>query len=371
MNTTPTVLAVYASVAKPNAAIFERRRIDTATEPASFVPEHGLVGSLFYHNNLKEHEGPVETTNKKVTTKEKDGSPTYPLDNPNRVYEERAILMQSLEHYEELASIATTAPFFAALTSTITNTSNHKIDPERVLSDPRFGEQIIVQGFHAKSTFVGDVLMFCRSDENGDEPTDATTISNDRLVVQVTSPRLACSRVDQKNGSPFGSRGVRRHVNTHGLGGWFVRVLQAGRIEDGMKVVKVRPQSNPDGGSSWTLAQVAQALYGECDTRHYHLNKPQWNRSKAELEDLCSIAPLGWLEWKAEAQKILDRWDDSFQSSMNSNTGSSLAIRIWGWFVWVFSSIGETNPSIFLVAVLAIGFCVLPIFPTATEGKLV
>jgi len=124
-------------------------------------------------------------------------------------------------------------------------------------------------------------------------------------------------------------------------------------------VIRRRGEQSNAGVGGWTVAEVARALYGECDTRHHNLNKPQWNRSKAELEDLCSLESLGWIEWRGEAQKFLDRWESS-QRPVDSCGGNGLAGKIRGWFVWVTSCVSKTDPPLLLAVLLIVLLLLYP-----------
>lgn len=260
-----------------------------AYETAMVVPKHGLVGSIFYHNNLDEHSDSEDED-------EGEGEvyPKYEINEEDRIFEERTLLFQSLDHYQHLATNTHTASYFApSLKDTMEDRDAEAVD---FVPDAKFGEQIVVKGCTALQICIGDVFAFVssanKSDENG-------------LLVEITSPRLACAEVDKKNGSPFGKRGLRRYANTRGLAGWFARVLRPGEVCDGM-ILKRKAHPYP----KWNLAEVSMALYGECyDPKYTNLCWPQWNRSKEELEELCSLEQFGWYEWKEEAQWLLDRWD--------------------------------------------------------------
>ena len=266
-------------------------------ETATFVPTHGLVGSFFFHADIADHP---------AITPEEPPYPQYDLDKNHRVYEERAILFQSIEHYQELSTDPHTSSYFHMKDPELPQSeqsSNTSSENDADLPDTRFGEQILVEGCNASQICIGDVFAFVDPMATANETAD-----NDHgvgLVVEVTSPRLACADIDTKCGSPFGCKGLRRHVNTNGLAGWFARVLKAGDVRDGMTLVRIaRPHPQ------WTLANTAKALYGECyDNQYHNLCWAQWNRSKQELEELCALEAFGWHEWKEEAQWLLDRWD--------------------------------------------------------------
>ena len=98
-------------------------------------------------------------------------------------------------------------------------------------------------------------------------------------------------------------KGLKRYTMTKGMAGWFVRVLQDGELEDGMELKRVEHPY-----PKWNLEYVSRALYAEGDHRHMLMGWAQWARSKRELAELCALPALGWYEWKAEAQWLLDRW---------------------------------------------------------------
>jgi len=302
-------------------------------ETAMFVPTQGLMGShLFYHNDLDKHE----SSDSEEDEDEEEGDdengkpyPTYQLNEEDRVYEERTVLFQSLDHYQQFATDPHTSTYFTACLQ-----NNLENDPP--VPDAKFGEQILVQGCTAKTICIGDRFAFV---DPTTSPPPSPPFQQDGLVVEVTSPRLACSNVDRKTGSPFGRRGMRRYVNTHGKGGWFARVLRAGQVRDGMIMIRTR-HPHP----RWTLAEVATALYGECyDPKYTNLNWAQWNRSKSELEELCGLHELGWEEWKDEAQWILDRWDtiQNERKSKEAQSNAGAAISIFKGWTYLASSLPQ------------------------------
>jgi MOSC domain-containing protein YiiM len=166
---------------------------------------------------------------------------------------------------------------------------------ELILDNPRFGEQVIVKGISAKDIAVGDIFEV----EGGFSP----------LKVEVSSPRLPCSYVDKRNGSPFGMKGVKRYTMTEGLAGWFTRVLVPGELRDGMHLVRT---AHPH--PKWTLPEISAALYGEGPKRRQMLGYPYWNRSREELQELCNLKALGRVEWKDEAKWILDGNDSDYEN---------------------------------------------------------
>lgn len=254
-----------------------------------FEPEHGLVSKsphLYFHKDFKAHE--VDDTCPANDPFD------YPLERSDRVYEERSVLIQSLEHYQKVKE----NPAFSTLMP------NGLSD---VLDDVRFGENMIVSGLDNTQVCVGDIFEV----QGGDS----------KLRLQVTSPRKPCSLVDRKNGAPYGSNGLRRYTLSHGLAGWFVRVLESGNVREGMKLIRVE---NPH--PKWTLEYVSKTLYAEGDRQHFLMCWAKWARAKEELEELCSLPAFGWYEWKAEAQWLLDRWgqEDILAKSDNTDVNDQL-----------------------------------------------
>lgn len=169
--------------------VFARRRLTTSHDSngddyAFFVPGQGLVGHPMWHTDY--------------------GKNTF-------IHEERAVLMQSLETYLELAQSDMVGKYFARYDGP---TKEQSI--ELILTDPGFGEQLIVEGCVASQLCIGDVF--------------AIRDGSSQLKLQVTSSRFPCSSVDQKFDSPFGVKGVRRYTLDEAATGWFCRVLHEGHV---------------------------------------------------------------------------------------------------------------------------------------------
>jgi MOSC domain-containing protein YiiM len=256
-------------------------------EAAMFVPEKGLVGPIFFHADLEEHD------------ESDDEDEQVDPDWKPRIYEERAVLFQAMEHYEQLLDEPTLSKYFKTEenddeVNSESPEDSKEADDDRenlqaILENPRFGEQIIVQGMNASQIAVGDVFEI----EGGLSP----------LKLEITSPRLCCAWVDKRQGSPFGLAGVKRFCNKNGLGGFFARVLVAGELRDEMKFVRT---SHPH--PKWTLAYISEALYGEGPKTYLMAGWAHWQRSKQELKELCEVEQLGLYEWKEEAEYILKHW---------------------------------------------------------------
>lgn len=203
--------------------------------------------------------------------------------NETKLLKERAVLMQSIDHYNTIRRHPDMAKYFANEDNGIE--TNHT----SILDYPSFGEQIIIGAGTANDLCVGDILEV----ENEESS----------LKLEISSPRLCCLRVDKKNNSTYGLKGVRRHCNDTGLGGIFALVLEQGELKEGMRFVRT---ANPH--PKWTLAEVCKSLYGEAPRDFSVRGWAYWSRSKDELEELYNLKQLGEYEWKQEVKYILEHW---------------------------------------------------------------
>lgn len=269
-------------------------------EVANFVPEHGLVGAMFFHNDLEEHDSASESDED-----EQDSESSFSIEQ--RVYEERAVLFQAVEHYEKLLDDPTMAAYFQEddfevfdkqPLARLEKEDETRVDREHqhysqimdILKNPRFGEQLIVNGVDASKVCIGDIFEVVGG---------LSTIK-----LEVSSPRTVCAWVDKRLSSPYGLKGVKRYCNKRGLGGWFARVLNPGELRHGMKLTRT---SCPH--PKWTLAYISQALYGEGPPSYMASSWAYWVGDKKELEELCNLEQLGRYEWKDEAEWILKNFE--------------------------------------------------------------
>lgn len=270
-----------------------RRRLDTETEEAMFVPEKGIVGAEFWHVTvLEEGESDDEESDSDDEDDEEDWEP--------RIYEERAVLFQAMEHYERLRNEPSLAKYFEAEDETAFQ--------DDLLKNPRFGEQIIVQGMQASDVSIGDIFEV----EEGLSP----------LKLEISSPRLCCAYVDKRNGSAYGLAGVKRYCNTYGLGGFFARVLVAGQLNDGMKLVRTQ-HPHP----KWTMEYVSMTLYGEGPRKFQLKNHAYWSRDIKELKELCELEAFARYEWRDEAKYVLKHWNKYHPEDKQQNTSLTLWTR--------------------------------------------
>ena len=203
-----------------------------------FYPGRGLQGSRFWHMGSNEWRN-------------------------IGIVRDRDILFQSVENYNLLSN----HPSFASCFKDID-----------FLETPTFGEQVIVEGCDTSQLAVGDIFEV----EGG--------LST--LVVQVSGPRLPSFYLDYSHGSPTGMKGIKRYCMTHGLAGWFARVLTYGELRDGMRLVR-KQHPNP----KWTIPFISKSLYGEGDKKELMMCKAHWVRSKKELIELISIPELMRFQW--------------------------------------------------------------------------
>ena len=223
--------------------------------PIYLIPIEGMEGEEFFH--MDEYDEPI------------DG---------------RDVLMQSLENYE---------------TCRAKDFKGFPKNEEAILKDPRFGEQVLVDGITPHSLCLGDMIAVVGS----------------TLRLQVASPRKPCQYLDRKNKTPFGAKGIKQFSLDSGLGGWFCRVLYAGNLsEENILVVTDRPHPQ------WTIGTLSQAVYGgEGDPKAFQRARASWGRSKEELQSLIEIDALPDYEWKDELRELLNEMEASEQDAVKAN----------------------------------------------------
>jgi len=176
---------------------------------------------------------------------------------------ERAVLFQTVQHYEQLRAQFPAGTKFQGDVAT-------------------FGENIILDGLDAESLCVGDVFYSDKSP----------------LMLKLTFPRLACMRPDKKHpveGLRTGQVGTVRHwVSATGRGGFFCRVLQGGDIGAGDRL-KLMERPCP----KWTNARLSALCYPDTPLQI------TWKGTREELIELCDLDELGHYEWKERLRVIL------------------------------------------------------------------
>jgi MOSC domain-containing protein YiiM len=239
-------------------------------DKALFIPNVGLVGiwTDFWHTDYK-----------------KTGT----------VHADRAVLFQSVENYEILKN----DPKFESCFD------KHQY---AYLSDPSFGEQVIIQGCDSSQIAIGDVFEV----EGGFS----------KLVIEVSAPRKPGYSLDRRHGTPMGEHGIKRHCLTNGLAGWFTRVLVTGELREGMTLIRTK-HPNP----KWTLSYISNALYGEGDTATVNRCQGHWKRSKRELIEMINLPQLGNHQWKDEGKKVLAKMETENEARIGNRICSSSVVR--------------------------------------------
>ena len=182
---------------------------------------------------------------------------------------ERAVLIQSKDNYNQLAKDM--PKYFT------TNT-------------PSFGENIIVKGLKNSEICVGDLFKI-----EGDHST---------LLLEVSSPRKPCYKIDKKHKCPYGLKGIKRHSLTNGLSGWFCRVIEEGIITETDVLIRIR-QPYP----KWPITRICMTLYGKGDYKIMNACKPNWSDSKESLKELINIPALAYCEWKEELEELNNKYN--------------------------------------------------------------
>ena len=170
----------------------------------------GLVGSVEYHRSAR-----------------------FTLARRKEDAGDRALLVQTTEHTRAIETYAASTPLKKPLGAQTAG---------------EWGENLLASGerFDSAHVCVGDELAVVR---------DGTPTG---VRLRATSPRLPCSKVDQKFGGTFTARGVRAQCARTGWGGIFLRVLEGGSVQAGDDLQLVaRPHP------TWSLKRVSELLYGD------------------------------------------------------------------------------------------------------------
>ncbi len=235
-------------------------------EEARFVPTRGLMYEKFWHSDDEKING-------------------------GRLYSDRAILFQAVEHYEVLKSDFKFSSCF--------NNGNYDY-----LTSPTFGEQVIVEGCDSSQISIGDIF----------EVKDKIS----PLVIEISSPRKAGDLVDLNHyGKSMGDDGIKQYCLTYGLAGWFARVLVSGILRDGMKLKRIK-HPHPQ----WNIALVSNKMYKRGDIAH-------WDGTQEELSELMNLPQLGHLHWKDVGMKLIDTMNEQ----QATDTQESSSHGFWQSFI--------------------------------------
>ena len=107
-------------------------------------------------------------------------------------------------------------------------------------------------------------------------------------VLEISSPRRPCSRVDSRFGRTFGPDGVRAEAARSGAAGIMLRVMRTGTIAlgDSMRVTQ-RP--HPE----WSVAKVAALLYGHPTAcMMYASRNVKLSEWMGSMDELRQVRPL-------------------------------------------------------------------------------
>ena len=233
---------------------------------------------------------------------------------PGRERDCRALSFQCEEHHTRLAAAVRDKPLVL------------KIPLPTTIQAGMFGENVFVSnasdGVLASSTTlcVGDILRVTGSSKKRKRQGKVRRT----VVLEITSPRRPCWKVDTVFGETPGPSGVRALCATTGLAGFFCRVVEEGELDDGDRLSVVeRPYPQ------WALERVSALLYGmpgAADTPQYKIPgegtrmtkgtsggraavREAWAGTEAELRALAMLAPLAGYEWRDEFASLVAAWD--------------------------------------------------------------
>lgn len=232
------------------------------------VSEAGIAISSDWHRD------------KQVT--ERQGAGAHPND--------RALLLQTRRNLEQLSELFPSA-----------GTLNE---------DASFGENVLLDG--------GDVAQLCAGDELGVMRGDKCV-----CVLQITSPRWPCYKVDKRHSGQMTARPREEQVRGAccgtGLAGFFARVLMPGSLCVG-DAVAVRKRPQPE----WPLSRVSHVFYGGPNRRTAMLDC--WNGTERELRYcLESLPELAEFEWRDRLVK--------FVAKRRAVAETAAAAQRWRWRV--------------------------------------
>ena len=119
-----------------------------------------------------------------------------------------------------------------------------------------FGENVFVGNGSSKDA-VASSSTLCVGDILGVIATKKRKRKRRTVVLEITSPRRPCHKVDATLGKTPGVGGVRQLCATTGLAGFLCRVVEEGELDDGDKLgVISRPYPQ------YSLEKVSRLLYG-------------------------------------------------------------------------------------------------------------
>jgi MOSC domain-containing protein YiiM len=191
-----------------------------------------------------------------------------------------------------------------------------------------FGENILCRGASADDLCIGDKVALVDLKRDWAEvgrrhKRGRADREDDRLLLQITSPRRPCSKVDKKFGQTWDGGGVRAYCARSGRAGFLCRVLVPGVLPADGCILRVVERPFPH----WTLSRVSSLLYGiegAVDAPGYSLpgfdhTTPsltrgtgggrsavlaKWKGTEEELAELANLEPLAGFEWQDELRAM-------------------------------------------------------------------
>lgn len=188
-----------------------------------------------------------------------------------------------------------------------------------------FGENVFVRSgsygvvSSASTLCVGDLLAVVGSKKRKRRSGVRRTV-----VLEISSPRRPCWKVDGAFGKTPGSTGVRSLCAKTGLAGFLCTVVEEGELDDGDHLgVIERPHPR------WSLSRVSSLLYGmpgAADTPAYKIPgegtkmtkgtgggcaavRSAWTGTESELRALATLPQLAGYEWRDEFVSLATAWD--------------------------------------------------------------
>ncbi|ORY03734.1 pyruvate kinase-like protein [Clohesyomyces aquaticus] len=112
-----------------------------------------------------------------------------------------------------------------------------------------FGENLVSEGLDERSVCIGDIIAV-----GGNADSDSDTETDTCVLLQVTSPREPCFKLNHRFSIPDIAGRAQMQFRT----GWLYRVLQPGVIQVG-DLIRLVERPHPE----WTVARVQYFLYHE------------------------------------------------------------------------------------------------------------
>jgi MOSC domain-containing protein YiiM len=249
---------------------------------------------------------------------------------------DRAVLVQCESHWADMRSAFKRVSLRQPLPSSI--------------DGGEFGENLVCHGSSADDLCIGDKLALVVGRRRGKR---ARADYEDTLLLQISSPRRPCSKVDKKFGQTYNGSGVRAYCARSGRAGFLCRVLVPGTLPADGCTLRVIERPLPQ----WTLSRVSSLLYGmegAADTPSYSLpgfdyttpSRAQgtgggrsavlakWKGTEEELAELAGLDLLAGFEWQDELRAMHEAvvgGVDATDVDAGEARSRSSSWRLWLW----------------------------------------